>query len=92
MEGLDPGSSCRVYFLGHLPEEPGDDWSQCRDARKAGNKSNRCRQDGFPAEFTHDMPLAAVLWIFSDSDKDGVEEAYREFRLDINEDDTDAEH
>jgi hypothetical protein len=39
--------------------------------------------------FTHDLLLAAIPLSYFDVDGDGVKEGYRQFRLDINENDTD---
>ncbi len=39
--------------------------------------------------FTHDLPLSVIPLSYFDVDGDGVDEAFRQFRLDINENDTD---
>ncbi|MHC4500081.1 MAG: hypothetical protein ACYS21_13310, partial [Planctomycetota bacterium] len=65
--------------------------SESTDTIQGYNTSGRPvqYQENTSLTFTHDMPLAAIPVSYFDVDGDGTEEAYLEFRLDINEPDTD---
>ncbi|MGE5295193.1 MAG: SdrD B-like domain-containing protein, partial [Solirubrobacterales bacterium] len=41
-------------------------------------------------QYTHNLPLDSIPWSYIDTNGDGTQEAYRVFRLDINETNTDA--